>query len=715
MKKASLLLAFLFCLASAQPKTCFSQSVAAGHWQLIQGDPFPDSVTQIVAGPGSLVYMATSDKGVFKSTDEGENWTEINTGLNGDLDITMLALGPNGDLLARDNYGNILYSKDAATWISDAVPWYWQYPGASATKFAFDSNGDAFVGTLGAGIYKMDSTGKWNQMMSPDIIPGVQAMVFDNQNRLIVHYDKLYRLKSDFSAIDTSWPISNTGNNPAQLIKTRWSSMLVVSDALYELTDQLQKISRNSVGGIIADSIGNLYAYYDADAVWDWMEKSTDHGVTWSTATIRSVSNIPYHGRFVEATSQGFITDGAGQPGLSVSFDTAFGFISIHELDENLKINNIGVDPSRTLQVFDNADGIWSSSDAGATWLLRVNRNHIQGQLMEDGKYYAFSTLHDSVFVSNDGLSYSQITLPTGVGRPAFYASPNGILWLNYGAERFMRSTDNGVTWNDFVHFTDPAPAYWDLDSGSTWGMIERGQNLWFATLLAIHFTSDDGVTWQVDTPHFVFNGISGGRGNSIIALSDGNGIHWLNPGDNVDSSWLDEDGAYAEDIDGTMLQIALPWYSENPQSFVRETKSGNILDTLCIVPNSLNFENFIDQPGNIIAVDSSGNIFGAPDGTGTSEVGLYKFVFDNASVTSPPSQSTDLDVSVTNNMLTITSPNEIQSAEMFDVTGRSMLIIPAAHSTMLSAGVESIPSGFYFIKAVTAEGTVVRKAMIVH
>ncbi len=51
--------------------------------------------------------MATSDKGVFKSTDEGENWTEINTGLNGDLAITMLALGPNGDLLARNDVGDI--------------------------------------------------------------------------------------------------------------------------------------------------------------------------------------------------------------------------------------------------------------------------------------------------------------------------------------------------------------------------------------------------------------------------------------------------------------------------------------------------------------------------------------------------------------------------------------------------------------------------------
>ncbi len=714
MKNACLLIATLLCIALIQCKVCFAQTANAGHWQLVLGDPFPDSVTQIVVGPGSLVYMATSDKGVFKSTDEGMNWTQINTGLNGNLDITMLALGPKGDLLARNDAGDILHSNNAVTWTNEAVPWSSQFPGASATSFAFDVNGVPSVGTLGAGIYQRDSKGNWNQVLSPNIIPGAQTMLFDNQNRLIVHFDTLYRLKSDFSGTDTSWGITNTGNNPVQLLKTKWGSVLVVSDTLYELTDQLQKNHQNGEGGMIADSIGNLYAYYSANNIWDYMEKSTDRGVTWSTTKIPSVSNLPYHGRFLEATGHGFITDGDGQSGLSVSFDTAFGFTSIHELDENLKINDINVDRSGTLQVFDAGYGIWSSTDHGRTWLLRINRNHVQCRLMEDGKYYAYNPSGDSIFVSNDGVSYSPIHLPVGVGRAGLYASPNGTLWLLYGAERFMRSIDNGASWYDFVHFNDPAPPSWHLDSGGSWGVIQRGQNIWFATLASIHFTSDNGATWQVDTPDFVFNGISGGKGNSVLALSDGQGIHWLTPGENVDSSWLQEDGAYAEDIDGTMLQIALPWNYEYPQSFVRETKSGSILDTLCIVPNSLNFENFINQPGNIIAVDSSGNIFGATDGTGTSKIGLYKFIFDNASVNQPLIATIDPNVSITNDVLTIASSAEIYSAEMFDVTGRSLIKIPSAHSTALSANVANVLSGVYLVKVETTGGTIVRKVTIV-
>jgi hypothetical protein len=725
MKKASLLLAFLTCFATTQPKTCFSQSVASGHWQLIQGDPFPDSVTQIVAGPGSLVYMATSDKGVFKSIDEGENWTQINTGLNGDLDITMLALGPNGDLLARNSAGDILYSKDASTWSNDGIPWHSQFPNASATSFAFDMSGVPYVGTLGAGIYKIDTIGNWNQIVFPALIPGAQVMLFDSQDRLIVHFDSLYRLKSDFSAIDTSWAVSDVSNTPVQLLKTEWGSLFIVADSLYVLTDQLQKISQNSVGVLIADSIGNLYGYYDANDLWDYMEKSTDHGASWNAATIPSTSENIYGGRSLEATSQGFIIDGAGQPALSVSFDTGFVFTSIHELDENLSINEIDVDRFQTIQAFDDLGGIWSSSDQGNTWKLRKPKQNVQGTLMEDGKYYSTETSRGKgiwpPMVSNDGVNYQPLNVPAGI-EGQISASPNGTIWLSHGQAHFMRSEDGGVHWNDFAHFTDSGPPIIPgIDSAIARSVVERDPYIWLATAMAIHLTSDEGATWQVDTPQIgSFFGITGGKGYTIFTHTSGEGIHWLNPGEDPDSSWLDEVGTFVQDLEGTILQFEWPaQFYTTPQALIRETKSGEILDTLCNIPDSLVFS--LDGAGTPpMAIDSSGNIFAAASGGSNSnyqatKTGLYRFISATASVAQQPTPSGDLDVSVTNNVLTLSSSDEIQSAEMFDVTGRSMLTVPSSHSTTLTASVASIPSGFYFVNAETPEGTIVRKVMIVH
>ncbi len=719
MKKVNLHLLLAVCCLGLGIKSSSAQN-SKGYWQLIQGDPFPDSVTQIVAGPGSLVYMATSDKGIFKSTDEGENWKQINTGLNGDLDITLLALGPKGDLLARDSYGNILYSKDAASWVSESVPWYWQYPGASAKAFAFDSNGAVYVGTVGAGIYKRDSIGDWNQVMAPDIIPGVQAMVFDNQNRLIVHYDKLYRLKSDFSVIDTSWGITYTGNNAAQLLKSTWGSVIVVADTMYELTEQLRKLTSSWDENFVVDSSGNIYSFSFPWIIWDGLVKSSDHGATWQI-TPYGDAYLPSE-RFVEATSEGFISDGEGEPEVRISSDSNIAFIPIHELDDNLDVS-IQVDRLGNLVAFELSGqepdgGIWSSSDHGITWRRRMSPQNIAESLQEDGKYYAY-TSDTTVIVSDDGVNFRPLNLPS-VKRVGLYASPNGTLWAYYGYAHFMRSFDGGTTWSEFAHFTDVPPAYYDSDSAYASGVIERGNYIWLGTTY-LHVTSDDGATWEVDTPHYAYMGITGGKDNTIIVHSSNMGIHWLSPGEDPDSGWLDVNGTYAEDLNGTMLQIEWPYQTySTPQALIRETKSGNILDTLCMIPDSLVFS--LD-PGNIspptMAIDSLGNIFAVASGGSNSKdhptkAGLYRFISATASVAQPPPPSDNLDMSVTNNILTISCSEEIQFAEIIDVMGRSMIELPDTHSTTVTASVASIPNGFYFVKTETTEGTVVRKVMIV-
>jgi hypothetical protein len=634
----------------------------------------------------------------------------------------MLALGPNGDLLARDSYGNILYSKDAASWVSESVPWYWQYPGASAKAFAFDSSGAAYVGTVGAGIYKRDSIGKWNPVMSPDIIPGVQTMLFDNQDRLVIHYDKLYRIKSDFSGMDTSWAMSAVRNTPVQLLKTTWASIFVVSDTLYDLTSKLQELSPNGDQEYVLDSLGNIYSFSFPELVWYGLSKSTDHGVTWQTTPWGSLENLPSES-FVEATSNGFINDGEGEPEVRVSSDSNISFIPIHELDDNLNVS-IQVDPLGNLQAFELSGqepdgGIWSSSDNGITWRRRMSPKNIAETLQEDGKYYAY-TSDTTVIVSADGVNFQPLNLPSGE-RVGLYGSPNGTLWAYYGSAHFMRSLDGGKTWNEFAHFIDPGIPNSNIDTAWADNVVQRGPYIWLATSNAIHLTSDDGHTWQVDTPHDVFFGITGGKGYTIITHTSGEGIHWLNPGENPDSSWLQAIGTYAQDLSGTMIQIAWPYQmNTTPQALIKETKSGEILDTLCIIPDSLIFSldvATISPPP--MAIDSSGNIFAVASGGSTSNLqstkaGLYRFVSASSSVSQQSLLSGDLDVLVTNNVLTITSSDEIQSAEMFDVTGRSLITISGAHSTTLSASVASVPNGVYLVKTEINGGDVVRKIIIV-
>lgn len=704
----------LLIIANILPSTSHAQN-SQGHWQLINGDPFPDSVTQVVVGPGDLVYMSTSDKGVFKSTDKGENWNEINTGLDGYLDIRMLALGPNGDLLACNARGNILHSKDGVSWTNDATPWYWDYPGAILSAFAFDSHGAAYAGTVGAGIYKMNSNGNWNPVMSPNIIPGVQAMIFDNRDRLILHYDKLYRLKSDFSGIDTSWSITtNVRNAPVQLLKSTWGSVLVVDDTLFDLTDRLQKLAPVESEMLVVDSTGVLNSFSDG------LLQSTDRGITWQNHSGK-ISHGPTRDRFVEATSYGFLSSGDGEPEVSVSFDTTMNFIAFRELDQNLTVT-VQVDRKGNLQVFDltgrnfgeGNGGIWSSDDHGKTWRRRMSRQNIQGTLLEDGKYYTPQAWPP--MVSEDGLNYKPLNVPQGI-KGSLYVSPSGVLWIYYGSAHFIRSLDSGATWNEFAHITDAPPQYFNSDSAEARGVVERDPYIWLATDNIIHLTSDDGRTWQVDTAHYIFESeITGGKGSTIITHTSGEGIHWLSPGENPDSSWLDVNGAYAQGSDATMFQFALTHYDNGlPQPFIRETKSGNIIDTLCVTPDSLSFpydQQYFTEPN--MAIDSFENIFAAATGSSSTKAGLYRFVPARSSV-SPQSLplSNVLDVSISNGVLSIRSKTHLQKAELMDLMGRVLMTISIPNSLSSSTTIAGIPNGAYFVKAETNAGAEVRKIIV--
>jgi hypothetical protein len=322
--------------------------------------------------------------------------------------------------------------------------------------------------------------------------------------------------------------------------------------------------------------------------------------------------------------------------------------------------------------------------------------------------------------VSEDGLNYKPVNVPQGI-KGSLYVSPNGTLWIYYGSAHFIRSLDGGVTWNEFAHLTDVPPAYFKSDSAAAIGIVERDPYIWLATNNLIHLTSDDGRTWQVDTAHYILTEITGGKGSTIITHTSGEGIHWLSPGENLDSGWLDANGAYGQDYDGNMLQFTLDSYSNGaPQAFIRETKSGDILDTICLTPDSLDFpydQQYFTEPN--MATDSFGYVFAASNAgeLPTTKAGLYRTVPTSLSSVSQHSQPFDdaLEVSISNEILTIRSASELREIELMDVAGRIVQRVSIPNSLTSSTSMAGIPTGVYFVKAETAGGIAMRKVMVLH
>ncbi len=66
----------------------------------------------------AATFFAGTDGGVFRSSDNGDNWSPINTGLT-DTDVLALAFNSNGDIFAGTNGGGVFRHVESPTAVEE--------------------------------------------------------------------------------------------------------------------------------------------------------------------------------------------------------------------------------------------------------------------------------------------------------------------------------------------------------------------------------------------------------------------------------------------------------------------------------------------------------------------------------------------------------------------------------------------------------------------
>jgi photosystem II stability/assembly factor-like uncharacterized protein len=257
----------------------------------------------------NIIYAASRDSGVFKTTNGGSDWNQINNGI-ADNFIRSIAVHPqNGDIILAGTFLAGLYrtADGGQTWNSIS-----QVDALSILDITFDKQyGDTvYVGTISKGVYRSWDAGiTWQHLFPDTITTNALEVIVDPQFTNIIYYSdpneqQVYK-STDYG---NTWNLFFEGNIILSLAVDHLNSNIIYMGAQY---DSLYKsinggqtwdripINNNShiVEDILIDfdNVNNVYLATVTGGVF----RSTDGGLTWSELntglTVQKVLQLKFH------------------------------------------------------------------------------------------------------------------------------------------------------------------------------------------------------------------------------------------------------------------------------------------------------------------------------------------------------------------------------------------------------------------------------------
>lgn len=214
----------------------FTSSYSQNAWEKTS---CPDnSQTNSIAVNSNGDIFAATDNGLFRSLDDGDNWS--NLGVN--LGLRLVFIGPADEVFITTNHqGSVLRSTDnGSNWDSIGLT-SWQ------NSLAINSNGDIFAGTDNHGIYRTTDNGQhWEHTMN--------GLTSDHITSLLINSNQFIFAGTIFGGIFRS---ADNGESWTQIN---------------------QGLTTNYITSLALNSSGDIFAGTSGHGIF----RSTDNGDTWS-------------------------------------------------------------------------------------------------------------------------------------------------------------------------------------------------------------------------------------------------------------------------------------------------------------------------------------------------------------------------------------------------------------------------------------------------
>jgi photosystem II stability/assembly factor-like uncharacterized protein len=404
--------------------------------------------TPLVLNRNGDIFCSAGNKGILRSTDNGESYTFFNQGLKNITTVTSLAVNSKGTLFATTQSKGIYRSTDNGE--------YWEKIYSSSDVYnnsmAINSKDYIFVGSNSDDriIRSTDNGNTWDELYD-DVLKysNIYSLKIDNRDRLYVCTESKGILRSEDNA--KSWKVINNGLSEYwinTILFTEKGSMFAGSAnrGIFRSTDDgnsWHSVSPSfSIYSSTTDSKGNLFFGADGDGIL----LSTDNGDSWT-----------YNNKNITATNiTSFVFDNSG----NIFSGTAQNGIYLFNPKDKKWINRKNGLYSRNISALHknsngilfagaSQDGLYKSSDNGENWIQTVNPflNKIISSFGNDsdGNFFVYTT--EGLYNSTDqGNSWNYLGF-NGQMNDIMRISNKGEIFLSIRANCILYSSNHGETW----------------------------------------------------------------------------------------------------------------------------------------------------------------------------------------------------------------------------------------------------------------------------
>ncbi len=400
---------------------------------------------------GTNIFVAPWSGGIYRSTDDGTNWTEVNNGLV-DINIRVTALFAYGTNVFAGTWGSgvFLSTNYGNSWVD-------VNNSATAGTFvhAFLNNGTSvFMGSQGGGVFRTTDYGtSWVQVNNGLLSLDVRDLAVLDTTIFAATWGP-YKV---FKSIDNgaNWAEASNGitfslDDPCLTVSGGNVFLGTYSHGVYRTTDDGANWTEVNNGIPAASTIRefavnntNIFAATRGSGVYT----TTDNGISWN-----SVNNGLTTSRVEAMLSNGSQDLFAGTFGKGIFRSTNNG---TDWFEANTDFNAMPVYAYHTIPdgvggqnlLAGTTVGVYLSSDNGMEWnYIGLEGYWVTGLAVIGTDIFA-STMGSGVFRSTDnGVTWSQSGLASSMLQTIFSNGTD----LYAGAAFFggaSRSTDNGNTW----------------------------------------------------------------------------------------------------------------------------------------------------------------------------------------------------------------------------------------------------------------------------